>query len=130
MDATVLRYAVAGTVAAGVWAGIESPLSRALDTGFTDCELLGRVTGRSRAAGTAVHLANGALFGAAFAAVGGRGVGQAVIAAEIEGTVLWPGIAVLDREHFTRRVFAQEALTHAVFGVVLGLVGRALTPPR
>lgn len=120
-----IRHALAGATAAGVWAAVEVPLSRALGTEFTDVQLLGRCSGlggrRATAAGLAVHLANGAGFGVALGLLGRGGVRDAVVAAEVEGTVLWPLVRVLDPEHFTKRVFVQEALTHGLFGLVLGL---------
>jgi hypothetical protein len=125
VNGILIRGAVAGAAAAGVWAVAELPLARAAGTGFTDVALLGRCSGlsgrRATAAGLALHLANGAAFGATFGAAGGRGVRAGLIAAQAEGTVLWPLMRILDREHFTKRVFAQEVLTHGVFGVVLGL---------
>lgn len=125
MRAGITRGAVAGATAAGVWALAEIPLSRATDTGFTDVALLGRCTGlsgrRANAVGLAVHLANGAAFGALFSAAGGRGARTGFVAAQVEGTLLWPVMRIIDPEHFTKRVFAQEVLTHGLFGVVLGL---------
>ena len=64
------RGAAAGVVAAGVWAA-QMPLDKRLfDSSFDDVELLGKaVVGEHRLwypAGLAVHLANGAVFGAAF----------------------------------------------------------------
>ena len=129
MNRSLIRPAVAGATAAAVWAAAEVPLSRALDTGFTDVGLLARCSGLGgrlgTAAGIGIHLANGAAFGVAFAALGGRGARAGFAAAEIEGTVLWPMLRLLDPEHFTKRVFAQEVITHGLFGVVLGL-----TTPR
>lgn len=125
MNRSLIRPAVAGATAAAVWAAAEVPLARALDTGFTDVGLLGRCSGLpgrlGTAAGVGIHLANGAAFGVAFAALGGRGARAGLAAAEIEGTVLWPMMRILDPQHFTKRVFAQEVITHGLFGVVLGL---------
>jgi hypothetical protein len=79
-----------------------------------------------------VHLANGALFGVAFDRLGGRGVRSAVVAAQAENALLWPGMLIVDRIHpdvrdgnwppLARdpRVIAQEVAGHLVFGVVLG----------
>lgn len=124
MNRSLIRPAVAGASAAALWAAAELPLSRALDTGFTDVRLLARCSGlggrRGTVAGIGIHLANGAAFGVAFAALGGRGVRAGFAAAEIEGAVLWPMMRMLDPEHFTKRVFAQEAVTHGLFGVVVG----------
>ena len=89
---------------------------------------------RWQRAGAVVHALNGAAFGSAFAVSGGRGAraGLAWAGAEMVGT--WPGMALLDRVHPDRRsghwpplfanprVFAQEAVMHAVFGLVLGLL--------
>lgn len=125
MNRSLIRPAIAGASAAALWAVAEVPLSRALDTGFTDVGLLGRCSGlRGRlgvAAGVGIHLVNGAAFGVAFAALGGRGVRAGFAAAEIEGVVLWPVMRILDPEHLTKRVFAQEVITHGLFGAALGL---------
>jgi hypothetical protein len=81
-----------------------------------------------------VHLANGAAAGILFARLGIRGPKAAVVAAQLENAVLWPGMAVVDRVHPDRRsgawppllvnprVFIQEVAAHAVFGAVLGLL--------
>ena len=85
-----------------------------------------------RAAGTAIHLANGAAAGTAFERLGLRGWGAGVAAFEVEHLATWPLMAAIDRWHPDRRsgtwppllrsgrVFAQEATVHAVFGAVLG----------
>jgi hypothetical protein len=101
--------------------------------------LLGRFLTRSRAwpaAGLALHLANGAVFGALFERAGFRGVKTGVLAAEAENVLLWPALAIVDRIHadrrsgawpslFTnRRVAAYEVATHALFGAVLGALVR------
>jgi hypothetical protein len=101
--------------------------------------LLGRLVIRGRgwpATGLALHLANGALFGAAFERLGCGGVKAGVGAAELENLVLWPALAVIDRVHPDRRsgawpplatsprVLVYEAATHAVFGAVLGALVR------
>lgn len=129
------RGAVAGVIAAVVWAAAEPALGRALRTPYSDVRLLGRLVTRGplwRPAGVAVHLANGAVFGAAFERLGGGGWKRGVLAAELENVVLWPGMAVVDRIHPDRRsgawpplaanprVVAYELATHAIFGVVLG----------
>ena len=43
MNRSLIRPAIAGASAAALWAVAEVPLSRALDTGFTDVGLLGAV---------------------------------------------------------------------------------------
>ena len=86
--------------------------------------------------GLAVHLANGAAFGVAFGRLGGHGVRRAVLAAQAENAVLWPGMAIADRVHpdvrsgawpkllTDRGTIAQEIGGHLVFGVVLGALLR------
>jgi hypothetical protein len=85
-------------------------------------------------AGLALHLANGALFGAVAARRGWRDWRRGLVAAELEGLLAWPGMALADRLHpcrrdgswppllTDRRVFAQEAVMHGLFGAVLGLL--------
>jgi len=139
----VIRGAVAGVAAAAAWAAAEPAVARLVrpPAGYSDVRLLGALlTGdgkRWRAAGLAAHLANGALFGAAFARAGAHGWLQGLAAAQAENLVLWPGMAVFDRVHpdrrsgawpplaGNRRVFAYEVAVHGLFGVVLGaLAGR------
>jgi hypothetical protein len=93
-----------------------------------------------RPAGIALHLATGALFGAAFQQLGGHGWVQGLVAAELENVLLWPGMAVMDRFHpdrrigawpplaWNRRIFAYEATVHAIFGFVLGVLIRQDNP--
>ncbi len=130
------RGAVAGAAAAAVWAAAEPLAARAFGTDFSDVRLLGRLVSRRRwaAAGVAVHIANGAAFGAVFAGTGGRGPRAGLALAMVETLATWPGMALLDRVHpdrrsgrwpalvSDRRVFAQEVAMHALFGVVLGLL--------
>lgn len=135
------RGAAAGIVAAAVWAAAEPVAGRLLRLpgGYSDVRLLGAVVTRGRAwraVGLALHLANGAVFGAAFERLLGRGVGRALLAAQAENLVLWPGMALVDRLHperrsgawppllRNRRVFAYEVAVHALFGGVLGLLVR------
>ena len=133
------RGIVAGIAGAAAWGAAEPLLGRMFRTPYSDVRLLGGLLAdgpRWRAAGLAAHCANGALFGAAFERLGGRGVGAAVVAAQLENLALWPGMAVVDRVHPDRRsgawppllgngrVFAYEVATHALFGVVLGALLR------
>lgn len=129
-----VRGALAGAAAAGAWAAVEPLAARVAGTGYTDVRLLGRMVSERHwaAAGTAVHLANGAAFGALFAAAGGRGPRAGLAWAAAETIATWPGMALLDRVHpdrrsgrwprllTDRRVFAQEVAVHALFGVLLG----------
>src|SRR3954453_9151681 len=68
--AQTLRGALAGAVAAGVWAA-QQPLDKAVfGVDYDDVELLGKFVTRGPAwapVGIAMHIANGAAFGAAYA---------------------------------------------------------------
>ena len=125
---------LAGAVAAGVWAAAEPALGRIFRTSYSDVKLLGGVTGTSPPAALALHLANGAVFGAVFERLGWRGSLRGALAAQAENLLLWPGMVVAQRVHpacrsgewpplFTNaRVFAYEATVHGLFGAVLGLL--------
>ncbi len=133
---TALRGAAAGAAAAAAWAAVEPLAARVLGTDYTDVRLLGRMaTERGWVpAGLAIHAANGAAFGAVFALSGARGPRAGLAWAAAETVATWPGMALLDRIHpdrrsgrwprllTDRRVFAQEAAMHALFGVLLGLM--------
>jgi hypothetical protein len=134
--ATALRGAAAGPAAAVAWAALEPLAARALGTDYTDVRLLGRMATERGwlPAGLAIHAANGAAFGAVFALAGARGPRAGLAWAAAETVATWPGMALLDRIHpdrrsgrwprllTDRRVFAQEAAMHAVFGLLLGLM--------
>src|SRR4051812_27072188 len=65
-----LGGAIAGSLAAAVWAAQQPVDKRAFECEYDDVELLGKLVTREREwplAGLAIHLANGALFGAAYA---------------------------------------------------------------
>jgi hypothetical protein len=134
-----VRGAVAGALAAALWAAAEPALGRAFGTPFTDVRLLGRTLTRGRlwpVVGVAVHVGNGAAFGWAFERLGGHGLRQGVIAAEIENLVLWPAMAIVDGFHpdcrsrdwpklvTDPRTFGLEVTTHALFGATLGALVR------
>ncbi|MGD9694330.1 MAG: hypothetical protein AB7V42_01560 [Thermoleophilia bacterium] len=133
----VLRGAAAGAAAAAAWAAVEPLAARACGTRFSDTRLVGRLVpgpdGLWPAAGTALHVANGAALGAVLGALGVRGPTAGLLWASAEGLAAWPGMAVVDRVHpdrrsgywprllTDRRVFAQEAAMHALFGLLYGL---------
>jgi hypothetical protein len=141
-----VRGAVAGAVAAGVWA-LQQPLDRKVfGVPYDDTELLGKLVTRGRAwpaAGAALHLLNGAAFGAVFSQVAPRlpgprwAAGPAVALAEHLAT--WPLTIVADRHHPAKgdlpqlasspRAFAQALWRHLLFGAVLGELERRLNPP-
>ena len=135
--------ALAGAVAAlGWWA--QQPLDKRLfDCRYDDTELLGKLVTRGPewpAVGLAMHLANGAAFGAGYAQLKphlpGPPQGRAVICAMAENFGLWPLVAVSDRFHparddlpplgGSRRALAQATWRHALFGAVLGVVEHRL----
>jgi len=138
----MVRGALAGVVAAAVWAAAEPGIARLAraPAGYSNLRLLGapltHAGARWREVGLAAHLANGAVFGVLFAAAGGRGWKQGLAAAQVENLAFWPAMAVIDRVHPDRRsgawpplltngrVFAYEAAVHALFGVVLGALLR------
>jgi hypothetical protein len=132
------QAALAGIAAAAAWVAVEPAWRRLLGGEHRELRLLGRLLApesRWRTVGLTAHLANGAAFAVAFDRLGGRGVRQAVAAAQIENAVLWPAMAIVDRLHpdvrdgtwpslaDNPRAIAQEIAGHAVFGVVLGLLG-------
>jgi hypothetical protein len=136
----VRRGALAGIAAAAAWAAAEPALGRLLRTPYSDVRLLGATVTRGplwRPAGLALHLVNGAVFGAVFERLGGHGAKQGLVAAQTENLVLWPGLFVVDRFHPDRRsgawpplfrssrILAYEVTTHGLFGLVLGSLLRA-----
>jgi hypothetical protein len=145
--AKTIRGALAGAVAAGVWAA-QMPLDkRVFGTDFDDVALLGKAVTRSAAwplAGWALHLQNGALFGALYANVAPRAPlpswARGPVAALGENFAMWPLVAVADRVHPAReelpaafanpRALAQSAWRHLLFGVVLGELERRLNAPE
>lgn len=136
--------AAAGALAAGVWAAFEQADQRLFGIEYSDVELLGTSVSDGPgwpAIGTALHLANGALFGAAYVQVKpflpGHPVVKGLTAGLLEGFATWPLIGLVERHHPARRRFpsglvrnpralAQATLRHAVFGIVLGLVEERL----
>lgn len=135
--------ALAGALAAAVWAAQQPFDKRAFGSSYDDVELLGKLVTREsgwQAAGLALHLANGALFGAVYSFVRplvpappvltGVGAGLA------EHVALWPSVRFIDRYHpaakelvplsGNRRAFGQAAWRHLLFGAVLGELERRL----
>lgn len=138
-----LRGAVCGIVAASVWA-LQQPLDKLVfGSSYDDVELLGRAVWPGEAwypAGLALHIQNGAAFGAVYANVAPlmplppitRGPALAVA----ENLALWPLAAMTDRFHpgrkelpvlaGNRRALAQSTWRHLLFGFVLGELERRL----
>ena len=139
-----LRGALAGGVAAAVWAAQQPLDKRVFGIDYDDADLLGRFVAPGRAgylAGLGLHVANGALFGALYARVAPglplpRGL-RGPLAGLAEHAATWPATLLLDRvpawEPLPRlwgswRPFAQAAWRHLLFGTVLGELERRLNP--
>ena len=134
-----LRGAAAGAVAATIW-GLQEPFDQRLfRCDYSDVALLGKAVTRGRrwrAAGFAIHVANGAIFGLAFHELRRRvridSRRLAVAAALGEHLTLYPLCYIVDRHHPARgepgipplltnpRAFAQATWRHALFGFVVG----------
>jgi hypothetical protein len=140
--AKTIRGALAGALAAGVWAA-QMPLDkRAFGSDFDDVELLGKAITRGRwpVAGWIAHLQNGALFGAVYANVAPRtplpSWARGPTAGLAENFATWPLVALADRLHPARgdrpatfsspRALAQSTWRHLLFGVLLGELERRL----
>lgn len=138
-----LNGALAGAVAAAVWAAQQPADRRAFGSGYDDVELLGKLVTRGRewpVVGLALHVQNGAAFGAAYAQakpfLPGPPVTRGLLAALAEHVALWPLGRLVDRHHPARdeltplggnaRAFAQAAWRHALFGALLGLIEHRL----
>lgn len=134
-----LRGAAAGAVAAAVWAAQQPLDKRAFGTDYDDIQLLGKAVTRGEEwpiVGFALHVQNGAVFGAAYAQLKpflpGPAVGRAVALALAENFASWPLLAVAERRHpargelpkvaGNRRALAQATWRHFLFGVVLGVL--------
>ena len=140
-----LRGAVAGGIAAAVWAA-QQPLDKQFfDLDYDDTELLGKLVTSGpewRAIGWGLHIQNGAAFGAAYAHarpfLPGPPAGRALLAALAEHAALWPLVRASDRLHPAHqeleplsgngRAFAQATWRHLLFGLVLGELERRLNP--
>jgi hypothetical protein len=138
-----LRGAFSGLVAAAVWAA-EQPLDKLVfGSRYDDVELLGKAVVNGDGwypAGLALHVGNGAVFGAVYANVAPvlplppilRGPAVALS----EHLAVWPLTAVSDRLHparkhlpgltGNRKAFAQATIRHLLFGLVLGELERRL----
>jgi hypothetical protein len=138
--ATTLRGAASGAVAAAIWAAQQPLDKRVFASRYDDVELLGRAVTSRRwyPVGFAMHVGNGALFGAVYAnvqdvlplpaALRGPAVGL------FEHFALWPLGRVTDRLHPAREqlphltgnraAFLQAIWRHLLFGLVLGELER------
>ncbi|MGA8721892.1 MAG: hypothetical protein WB557_28085 [Solirubrobacteraceae bacterium] len=141
-----LRGALAGALAASVWA-LEQPLDKLLlSSRYDDVELLGRAVRNGPGwyrVGLVLHIQTGAMFGAVYANV----APTLPLAPALRGPVLavaehlagWPLVALTDRFHpartdlpalsGNRRAFVQATWRHLLFGIVLGELERRMNPP-
>ncbi len=133
------RSAAAGAAAAAAWGLLEPLDRRVFRCDYSDVALLGKLVTRGhgwRAAGFALHVANGAVFGLAFHELRLRmNVPQrrlALTLALAENFGLYPLCYFVDRYHpargrsgippllRSRRALAQATARHGAFGYVLG----------
>lgn len=145
-QARTARGALAGAVAAGVWAAEAPADERVFGVPYSDTELLGKVVTQGSGwpfVGFALHVANGAIFGALYANLARRiplpSWARGPAAGLAEHAATWPAMALVDRFHPARRelpplalnprAFAQSAWRHLVFGLVLGELERRLNAP-
>ena len=144
--AQTARGALAGVVAAAVRAA-QQPLDiRVFGVPYDDTELLGKAVTRGRGwrpVGIAVHLLNGAAFGALYANAAPRvplpSWARGPAAGLAEHVASWPGTLLIGRLHpaggdfpplfADPRAFAQATWRHLLFGVVLGELERRLNAP-
>jgi hypothetical protein len=144
--AKTARGAIAGLVAAGAWAAQQPLDKRVFGVDYDDTELLGKLVTQGPAwpyVGMAMHLANGAVFGALYANLAPRlplpSWGRGPVAALVEHASTWPLTTFSDRLHPARkqlpalsrspRALAQATWRHLLFGVVLGELERRLNAP-
>lgn len=137
--------AIAGAIAAGVWAAQQPIDKRVFGTSYDDAELLGKLVTRGPAwpaVGTALHMANGAAFGAVYSALRpllpGPPVTRALAAALAENFGFWGAVGAVDRFHPARseleplsgnlRALGAATWRHALFGALLGLIEERLNP--
>ena len=138
-----LRGAVAGGIAAAIWAAQQPLDKRIFDCDYDDTELMGKLFTRGpewRPIGLALHIQNGAIFGAVYALgkpfLPGPPVARGLVAALTENFATWPAGRFVDRYHpgrselplfaGNRRVLALSTWRHALFGVLLGTIEHVL----
>jgi hypothetical protein len=138
-----LRGALAGALAASAWAAQQPLDKRVFGSDYDDVELLGKLVSRGPAwapAGIALHVGNGAVFGAVYASVAPLvplpPAARGPLAGVLEHVGLWPVGRLADRFHparselprlgGNRRAFWQAAWRHLLFGVLLGELERRL----
>jgi hypothetical protein len=143
-----LRAAGAGSIAALVWGALEPLDRRVFRHDYSDIAVLGKAFTRGpgwRPLGCAIHALNGALFGLAYYEIGRRVSRDrrrfALELALVEHLMLFPTGALVDRQHpargeqgvdrlFSLPAFGQATVRHALFGIVLGVLGAENSPAR
>lgn len=146
-QAVTARGAVAGALAAGLWAAQQPLDKQVFGVVYDDTELLGKTVTKGAAwpaVGLAMHVANGAIFGAIYANVAPRiplpSWLRGPAAGLAEHLATWPSMAAVDRFHPARRklpalatdprAFAQATWRHLLFGLALGEIERRLNAPQ
>ena len=141
-----LRGAVAGAAATVVMTLEQSVDKRLFDSEYDDVEILGKLVTRGdgwQPIGLALHVQNGAIFGAAYTrlkpSLPGPAVLRGLLVGLVEHVAAWPTVALIDRYHparkelpkltANRRAFGQATIRHAVFGIVLGILEDVLNDP-
>ncbi len=131
--------AVAGSLAAAVWAAQQPLDKRVFECDYDDVEMLGKLVTRGREwplIGLALHMGNGAAFGAIYSQVRpfvpGPPVATGVLAGMLEHVSSWPFVGLVDSRHPARRdlptlwgnqrALLQATWRHALFGAVLGVL--------
>jgi hypothetical protein len=141
--ARMLRGAFAGGIAAAAWAAQQPVDKRAFGGGYDDVELLGRAflprapKRRWYPLGLALHVQNGAAFGAVYAGLLAPRLPlpaalRGTLVAQAENFGLWPLGRLSDRFHpargeltrlaGNRRALAQATWRHLLFGLLLGVL--------
>ncbi len=150
MDATrVLRGALAGAIASGIWGVQQTFDKRVFGVDYDDAELLGAAVTRERgtlatfAIGHVLHALNGAAFGAVYAAAAPSvplpAPARGALAGLSEHAATWPLTRFLPAVHPVgsefptlwgdRRALAQATWRHLLFGTLLGTLEARLNPP-
>ena len=142
-----MNGAIAGGLAAAIWAAQQPLDKRVFGTWYDDVELLGKSVTRGSewpAVGLAMHIGNGAVFGALYAQLRpflpGPPLLRSLTAALAENFGSWPLVELVDRHHPSkrdlpdlagnRRALAQATWRHSLFGVILGFVEHRLNASR
>jgi hypothetical protein len=142
-----IRGAAAGAIAGLLWAAQQDVDKRVFGVDYDDTELLGKFITRGpgwRPIGMALHVANGAAFGAVYATLAprlsGPGWAKGAAAGLAEHMASWPLVGMVDRIHpagaemadlqGNRAAFAQATWRHLLFGIVLGELEERFNGPE